>query len=51
MNINIPELDYKRKPQLGDRLVKAMRPFIVSNEFPYLQMRSVESHSMTEREK
>ena len=39
-----------RKPQLGDRL-KAVRPVIASNGVPFLQMRSVGSHSMSGREK
>ena len=30
-----------RKPQLGDRLMKAVRPVIASIGFPFLQMRSV----------
>jgi hypothetical protein len=39
------------KSHLGDRLMKAMRPVIVSNWVPCLQMRSVESHNMSGREK
>ena len=38
------------KPQLGDRLIKR-RPIIVSNGIPFLQMRSVRSHSTSGREK
>ena len=38
------------KPQLGDSPVKAVEPFI-SNGVPYLQMRSVGSHSTSGREK
>ena len=41
-----------RKPQLGDRLMKGvMRPVIVSNWVPFLQMRSLGSHSTSGREK
>ena len=29
-----------RKPELGDHMMKAVRPVIVSNEDSYLQMRS-----------
>ena len=39
------------KSQLGDRIVKAVRPVITSNRVPYIQMRSVESHRMWGREK
>ena len=39
------------KLQLGDRLVKAVRPVIASNGVPCLQMSSVESQSMSGREK
>ena len=39
------------KLQLGDHLMKAVRPFIVSNGVPYLQMRSIGSHSTSKREK
>ena len=39
------------KPQLGDRLMKAVRPVITSNGIPYLLIRSVGLHSMSEREK
>ena len=38
-----------RKPQLGDRLMKAVRPVIALNGVPYLQMRSVGSHSLSGR--
>ena len=31
------------KPQLGGRLMETVRPFIASNEVPYLQMRSIGS--------
>ena len=37
------------KLQLGDRLMKAMRPVSASNGVPYLQMRSVGSHSESGR--
>ena len=41
-----------RKPQLGDRLKKGdVRPVIASNVVPFLQMRSVGSHSTSGREK
>ena len=41
-----------RKPQLGDRLMKgAVRPVIASNEVPFVQMRSVRSHSTPGKEK
>ena len=33
------------KPQLGDRLMKDVRPVIASNGVPFLQMRSVGSQS------
>ena len=33
------------KTHLGDDLIKAVRPVIASNEAPYLQLRSVTSHS------
>ena len=39
------------KPQLGDRLMKAVRLVIESNEVPYFQMRSAGSHSTPGREK
>ena len=39
------------KPQLGDRLMKAVRPIVSSNGVPYLQMRSVGSLSTSEKEK
>ena len=32
------------KPQLGNRLMKAVQPVIATNEVPYLQMRSIELH-------
>ena len=37
--------------ELGDRLMKAMRPAIASNGVPCLQMRSVGSHSSSGLEK
>ena len=40
-----------RKTLLGVRLMKGMRPVIASNGIPYLQMTSVESHSMSGRDK
>ena len=40
-----------RKPQLGDSLIKAVQPAIFSKGIPYLQTRSVVSHSMSERER
>ena len=40
-----------RKPQLGDRLMKVVRPVIASNGVSYLQMRLVDSHSTPGREK
>ena len=39
------------KPQLGDRLMKTVRSGIALNRITFLQMRSVESHSTSEREK
>ena len=39
------------KPQLGDHLMKAVRPVIASKGVPYLQMRSVRLHSTSGREK
>ena len=39
------------KPQLGDHLMKAVRPFIASNNPPYLQMMMVGSHIMSGMEK
>ena len=33
----------RRKPRLGDRLMKVMRPVIASNGVPFLQMKSVAS--------
>ena len=38
-------------PQVGDRLMKAVRSVIASNGVPYLQMTSVRSHSTSAREK
>ena len=38
------------KPQLGDRLMKAVRPVIASNVVPYPQMRTVDSHCTSEGE-
>ena len=35
------------KPQLGDRLMKAVRPVIASNGVLFLQMTSVGSHNMS----
>ena len=43
--------DILGKPQLGDRVMKALRPVIASNEVPYLQMTSVGTHSRSGREK
>ena len=39
-----------RKPQLGDRLMKAVRPVIASYGVPFLQMRSVGQLSTSGRE-
>ena len=39
------------KPQPRNGLIKAMRRAFTSNEFPYLQMASVGSHSISGREK
>ena len=39
------------KSQLGDGLMKSMRPVIASNGIPYLQMRSIGPHSTPGREK
>jgi hypothetical protein len=39
------------KPQLKDRLMKAVPPVMSLNGVPYLQMRSVGSHSTSGREK
>ena len=39
------------KPQLGNCLMKAVRPLIASNVVPYLRMRSLRSHSTTGKEK
>ena len=39
------------KPKLGDRLMKAVRPVIVSNGFSYLQIRYVESQNTSGRVK
>ena len=36
------------KPQLGDRLIKAVRPVIASNGIPFIQMGSVGSQSMSD---
>ena len=41
----------EEKPELGDRLMKAVRLIIASNGVSYLQMTSVGSHSASEREK
>ena len=41
--------DNYEKPQLGERLVKAVRPVIASNEVTYLQIIYVGSHSISER--
>jgi hypothetical protein len=38
------------KCQLGDCLTKAVRPFIVSNGIPYLEITSIGSHSRPGRE-
>ena len=38
------------KPQLGNRMMKAVWPFIASNGVPYYQMMSVVSHSTSGRE-
>ena len=47
--LTVPEIS--RKPQLRDRLIKAVRPVITSNGVPYLQMWAVGSHSTSGREK
>ena len=39
------------KPQSGDRLMKALRSVIASNEVPFLQMRLLGSHSTSGRAK
>ena len=39
------------KPQVGDCLMKVVRPVIASNAFPYFQMRSVGLQSTSGREK
>ena len=39
------------KPQLGNRVMKAVRPAIASNGVSYLHLRSVESPSTSVREK
>ena len=39
------------EPQLGDRLMKALRPVIASNGVPYFQMRSVGSPGTLGKEK
>ena len=39
------------KPQVGDRLNKAVRPVITSNGIPYLQMRSIGSYNTSGRDK
>ena len=38
------------KPQLGDHLMKSVRPVIAPNGVPYLQMRSVRSRSKSGKE-
>ena len=40
-----------RKLQLAERMMKAVRSDIASNGVLYIQMTSVVSHSMSEREK
>ena len=40
-----------RKHQLEDRLVKAVLPIIATNGVPHLQMKSVGSQNLSEREK
>ena len=39
------------KLHLGDHLIKGIRPVIASNGVPYFQMSSIESHSISGREK
>jgi hypothetical protein len=39
------------KPRLRNRLMKVVRPVFATNGIPYLQMRSVESHSTSDRKK
>ena len=39
------------KPQLGDRLIKAMRLVIASNGVSFLHMKSIGSHSTSGSEK
>ena len=48
--INLPADENPGKPQLGDRLMKAVRPVIASDGVSYFQMRSVGSHSRSGRE-
>ena len=44
-------LRLRKTPEQGGRLMKVVRPFIASNGVPYIQMRSVGSHSTSGREK
>ena len=37
LGIYLPAEENPRKPQLGDRLMKPVRPVIASNEVPFLQ--------------
>ena len=39
------------KPDLGDCLMKSVRPVIASNEVPYIQITSIGSHGMSGRDK
>ena len=38
------------KPQLGDRLIKAVQSVISFNGVPYLQITSLATHSMSRKE-
>ena len=49
--INLTTEENRGKPQLGDLLMKAVRPVIALNGLPYLQMRSLGLHSKSGREK
>ena len=45
MHISLTTEENLGKPQLGNRLMKAVRSGIASNVVPYLQMRSIRLHS------
>ena len=51
LGIYIMAEENHRKPQVGDHMIKSIKSVIASNGVPYLQMKSLVSHSTSERRK